>query len=521
MTALTRRIRILSGLVGSLLAATAMVGSAFGAQPETLLVARSQDSDSLDAHRVSTTISLQMMHQLFDNLLYMDERGDVKPGLAESWTVSGDGKTYTFTVRKGLKCHDGTTFDAAAAKWNWDRATDPDFASPNAPFYGDVKATRVEGDNFILELNAAFSPLRRNLASPVMKFMCPTSVQGEDFAPVGTGPFKYVNWDRNNELVLERYDAYQNFHPMIDNPGAVPFKRLIVKVITEGPARMAALRNGEVHFILPSLEEAPLMKDDPAFKLYNAPLSGQQGYISFAFGRAPFDAVEGRRAIAHALNRELIVDISMEGTAILGQCPVAPGLFSSDQEWCKQFNPIYDPEQAKAELANLGYGPDNPLKVLMNVPTLPGWDETHVVMQQQLADVGVEAKIETRQFATWLDVQTQINTSTEGVASIYTMGMSNTDPDLLNFLWYPPGYGSGAPNDPVLHKMLEDQRQMSDDKEREAKFREIHKHLLENVYLIPLWSPGWFWLYGSLSTVENFKQDYLTSPMFNDVVIGD
>ena len=504
------------GLAGALVA-----GDAALAATDTIVVARPQDADSMDTHRVSTTISLQAMTQVYGNMVHMDADANIVGGLAESVSVSEDGKTYTFNMRPGgVKCHDGTVFDAAAAKWNFDRVTNPDVASPNASSYGEVAGTRIEGDSLIVELAAPYSALLAFLAGPLAHFMCPSTIQGEDVNPVGTGPWKFVSWDRNNEIVFERYDDHVNFHPMIENPGAPHMKNLIYKTISEGPARMAALRTGEVHFAEPSLQDAAEMKDDPEYIVYTSPHSGQQAYIAFAHKIPPFDDPRARRAVGYAVDRNVFANIAFEGLVEATNCPIAPGLLGADQEKCAEWGTAYDPDKARELLAELGYGPDNPLKVILSVATLQGWDESHVIMQQQMAEVGIEAEMEVRQFAAWVDHMSVVNDSTEGTPVVWTMGMSGMDPDYLVFLWQRPGYANQGIEDPVLDQMLRDQRALQGEA-RKAKLLEIQQFLLENAYEIPTWSPGWFWLQASKSNVKGFRQTHMVTPIFNDVTIED
>src|SRR5262249_29255093 len=136
--------------------------------------------------------------------------------------------------------------------------------------------------------------------------------------------------------------------------------------------------------------------------------------------------------------------------------------------------------------------------------------------QQQLKAVGIDAKIETRQFATWVDYMSKRNRETTGTPEIWAMGMSGNDPDYLVFLWQPPGYAGQCVDDPTLAKMLSEQRGLAG-AARAKKILEIQKFLLSNAYEIPLFSPGWFWLVACKIDVEGFKQGYMTIPIFNDV----
>jgi len=507
----------------SLAVCTVLVGLGAGAAAaatDTIIYARPQDADSLDAHKVSTTISFQVMQQVYNTLFSLDDKGGIHPGMAEKWQVSDDGLTYRFTMRDGVMCHDGSTFDAAAAKWNFDRVTSPETASPNGSSYGEVASTAVEGKDLIVTLKAAYSPLPAFLGGVLSIMMCPSAIQGEDVTAVGTGPWKYVSWDRNNELVLERNEGYKNVHPLIKNPGAPYMKRLVFKTIPEGPARMAALRSGEATFAEPSLADAAELKNDPEYKVYTAPLSGQQAYVAFAHKIPPFDDPRARRAVGYAIDRNACVDIGFQGLVEASACPIAPGLVGHDGAKCEEWGTTYDPDKAKEILAELGYGLDKPLKAIFSVSQLQGWDECHVIIQQQLKEVGIEAEIETRQFAAWVDHMSKVNDMTEGTPTIWTMGMSGVDPDYLVFLWQRPGYANQGIEDATLDGMLREQRALTGEA-RTAKLLDIQRFLLENGYEIPLFSPGWFWLSASKSNVDGFIQIQVAMPLFNDVQIKE
>ncbi len=482
-----------------------------------IVFARAQDADSLDTARVSTTISFQVMTQIYATLLNLDDKGHVVGGLASSYTASPDNQIFTFKMRPSIKCHDGSMFDVQAAKWNIDRAIDPKTGSPNASSYGNIVNTAVEGDTLTVKLGSPYSPLPTFLASAQALMMCPSTIQGSDVKPIGTGPWKFSEWVRNDRLVLTRNPDYVNDNPLVANPGPPYERRLIFRVVPEGPARMAALNTGEVTFAEPSLQDAGDLAKDKHFTVYSGSgRTGQLAYVGFTAKIPPLNDPRVRRAIGYALDRDAMVDIGFNGLVQASPCPVAPGLLGYNPKKCAEWATSYDPDRVKALLKEAGYGPGHPLDLVLSVAPLQGWDEADVVMQQELKEVGVNVKIEQRQFATWVDYMSGKNRETTGTPAIWTMGMSGPDPDYLVFLWQPPGYAGQGVDDPALQKMLVEQRALSGE-ERAAKVEEIQKFLLTNAYEVPLFSPGWFWLVASKSNVTGFKQGYTVMPIFNDV----
>ena len=482
-----------------------------------LTVARSVDADSLDPHKTSNTQSLQVTNLIFDTLLTMDSSGGVQPGLASEWTVSSDGTEYSFTIRDGVRCQDGTTFDAVAAKFSLDRAVAPETVNPNKASWGPISGTSVDGKTLSVFLSEPYGPFLSFLSSIQAAVICPSSVDGDSFIPIGTGPFKYVNWVRNDRIDLESYTDHRNFSPLIDNPGSPHVNNLKLVVIPEAVARMAALRSGEVDMAEPSLQEAVDLREDDNFRVYAAQYSGQQILAAFTWRLPPLNDPEVRRAIGMAMNRDAYASIGFEGLVDPAYCPVAPNLYATDAEKCKSWGVKYDPQKAKEILVAKGYGPDNPFNVRLLVHKLPGWDEMHQIMQQDLAAVGVEAEIETREVAAFFDYMSGVNAETEGVPAVWTMGMSGVDPDYLYFLWHRPGFVNMGLNSKV-DAMLTEQRALSG-AAREAKVHDIHEYLLTEGYAIPLLSPGWGWLMASTSKIKGFKIGYMVSLLFNDVIV--
>ncbi|HWL69685.1 MAG TPA: ABC transporter substrate-binding protein [Geminicoccus sp.] len=480
-----------------------------------LSVAREFDADGLDPHRYGSTRSMQVTNLIFDTLLTMDLDGAIHPGLASTWQVSGDGKTYAFTIRDGVNCHDGTVLDATAVKASVDRAIDPATVNPNAPAWGPIKTATVSGDVVTISLSEPFAPFLSFLTSIPSAIVCPASVSGDQFWPVGTGPFKLVSWRRDDRIELAANPDYRNFNPLIENPGRPHIDRLTLRVIPDAVARMAALRSGEVDMAEPSLEEAGYLDTDPDIRLYAAERSGELVFTGYTWKIPPFDDPEIRMAIAMALNRDAYRDIAFAGLTNVIDCAVAAGLFAYDPKQCATWRPPYDPERARAILTKSGYGPENPLAIRLLGPRRDGWVGMYQIMQQDLAEVGITAEIDAREPTAFLEMLASSNTASDGQPALWTFGISGVDPNYLYFVWKRPGFVNMG-IDGELDALLEQQRHLSGDA-RAAKIHEVERYLLENSFMIPLLSPGWSWLMAHGSHVEGFKMGFMASQYFNDV----
>lgn len=485
-----------------------------------LTVARGVDADGLDPYKVTTTQSSQITNLIFDTLVTLNSDGSTHPGIAESWTVSDDGLTYAFTIRRGLTCHDGTEFTAEDVKFSFDRALSPETANPRRSMWGPITETELDGDVLTVRFERPYGPFTSYLGAYATPMLCRSSVaENGDYTPVGTGPFQLVDWVRNDRIVLEANENYSNFNPLIENPGKPHIDRLVIQVIPEAVARMAALRSGEVDLAEPSLEEAALLNDEPGYNVYTATLSGQQVFAAFTWRLPPLDNVEIRRALGMAMNRDAYAEIAYEGLVNATTCPAAPGLIGIDQALCAQWGVSYDPDGARAILEEHGYTPSNPLEITLSVHALPGFDQMHQIMQQDLREIGVSAELDTREVAAFFAHMTNENQRTEGKPVLWTMGQSGVDSDYLNYLWHTPGSLNMGLNE-ELDVLLAEQRELTGEA-RVAKLQEAQKYLLENVYAVPLVSPGWNFLFASSDKVDGFKLGYGAALHFNDVTVAE
>lgn len=496
-----------------------LVAAPFGAaNAASLTVAREFDADGLDPQRDGSTRAMQIASLIFDTLLTMDADGTIRPGIARSWTVSEDGLSYAFAIRDGVQCHDGSVLDAAGVKASVDRALNPATINPNAPAWGPIVAADVAGDVVTIRLGERFEPLVSFLTSPPSAVICPAAVAGEVFQPIGTGPFRLVNWVRNDRVELEANRNYRNVNPLVRNPGPPHVERLTLRVIPEAVARMAALRSGEVDMADPSIADAGSFGGDPRIALYSADLTGEIMFAGFTWRVPPFDNPDVRHAIAMALNRQSYAEIAFAGLTRVADCPIAPGLFGNDPQHCAAWGAPYDPEGAKALLAKAGYGADHPLRMRILGPAREGWTGTYQIMEQDLAAIGVKAKIQALEPTTFFHMLATANASDEGEPALWVSGVSGVDPNYLYFLWKRPGFVNMG-IDAELDGLLEAQRALSG-AARAEKLDEIQKYLLQKGYMVPLLSPGWSWLMAHSTRVQGFRMGFMASLIFNDVEVA-
>ena len=326
----------------------------------TLTVRVDLDASSLDPGQGSSGGDHQFFFQIFDNLVTYDKQGVPSPklSLAESWESSTDGKVITLRLRKGVKFHDGTDFNAEAVKWNLDRALDPKQSYVGAATIAAISSVDIV-DNYTvkLTLSKAYAPLLVNLGD---RPGCMWSPAGFKMAgaesgskPVGSGPFKFVEWMPGSSATMKKNPDYW----MKDEAGnQLPYvDKLVIRNIPESSVALAALKTGEVDVAV-NLEakEAPGVKADANLTLLLLPGAGVSGnYINTAI--PPFDNVHLRKALAWAIDRQAYINAIHAGIGTeANQGAILPGQFAFDPT-LKFYS--YNPDKVKEELT-LGGKPD-------------------------------------------------------------------------------------------------------------------------------------------------------------------
>src|SRR4029077_19663675 len=271
------------------------------------------------------------------------------PVLAESYTVSKDGLVYTIKLKKGIKFHDGTEFKADAVKANFDRVTNPDNKLKRYSLYNNIGKTEVVDEYTArITLKTPFSAFINQLAHPSGVMISPTALikYGKDIAfnPVGTGPFKFVEWKATDYLKVSKFDGY--WHKGLPKVDSITWKPVV-----DSNSRAAVMQTGEAHFTYPvPYEMADLLKVKPDLELVAAP-SIIVRYLSMNTQQKPFDNPKVRQAINYAINKDAVAKVAFGGYATPADAIVPEGVEFSVKTgvW------PYDVAKAKALMAEAGY----------------------------------------------------------------------------------------------------------------------------------------------------------------------
>jgi len=497
-----------------------LLSVASAAQAADLVWARDGDIDSLDPHRATSTLSRQLWYQIYDSLLEFDDSGAPVPNLAKAWTVSPDGTEVVFELNDGIKCHDGSVFDADDVKWTIDRAFDKDNPSLTKASWGPItEVAKLDQLTVKVALEKPFGAFIPFMADQFTSMLCDSNKDAQGFgvtSAVGTGPWKVESWTKGSEIILARNGDYKRFGRPVQNPGAPFVDRLIVRTMPEGQTRMAGLKTGELQVIVPPIEEVEAIQEDDSIELHLAKNSGQNMFLEFSFHRPPFNDARARQAIAHAIDFEAALDIVFGDLVERELCPVSRGVFGNDQDFCNARNQDYDPDKAKALLQELGYGSDNPMPITLMTWTGDSREKLLQVFQNMLKQVGVKAEIEVMDIGTLnARVKTE-NNKQDGKGTIDLMGWTWFDPDVLYLLWHSPGAYEGY-NNKELDGYLDTTRTAVTEEDRLGAVKNVISHLLENAVHVPVYTPGWLWMYAVTAEAPGFKVGPFNRPLFNDV----
>ncbi|MBT3141228.1 ABC transporter substrate-binding protein [Phaeobacter gallaeciensis] len=329
---------------------------------------------------------------IFEGLTRFMGDGAIVPGLAESWEISEDGKTYTFKLHDGVTFHDGTTMDGEDVKFSLDRARGEDSANAQkALFAGIADVTVVDPLTVQVTLSEPNGNFLFNLAWGDAVIVAPESIENIKTAPVGTGAFKFSNWVQGDRIDLERNAEYWGAQPAL--------AKATIKFISDPTAAFAAVMAEDVDVFsgFPAPENLPQFDADPRFQVLVGSTEGET-ILSTNNKQPPFDNVKVRQALAHAIDRQAIIDGAMFGYGT----PIGTHFAPHNPAYVDLTgNSAHDPEKAKALLAEAGF-PDG-FETTLHLPPPSYARRGGEIIAAQLAAVGIKAEITNVEWAQWLE----------------------------------------------------------------------------------------------------------------------
>ena len=466
----------------------------------TLTIAMERDSTNFDPNRLPDVYSAVVLNNVADTLFELDKNNTVVGRLVEK-TENPQPNVYVFTLRQGVKFHDGTPFNAEAVKFNLQRHID----DPRSVRIQDVKdITAIETpDQYTVRitLKAPFAPFTNKLTGGAGYMLSPTAVQklGEnlqrDLTGAGSGPFKFVEWRKDTHVVLERNpeswrkDAEGTQLPYLD--------RLVFKPFPDENVRLTNIRTGDADVLLnnPPYKDVQNLKATSDLVVREIPGLGWF-FIALSTDKEPFNNPALRRAVSYAIDREQIRRTVYfgNGKTLAGPIPeVIPWAHEKDHPYQKR-----DVAKAKQELA--AGGKPNGFKFTLQLRSgSPEWQQATELMKDQLKEVGIDMEIQLLEFAA---IVSNALAGNHQASSIGWSGGTDPDDDTYSLFFTKAGFNLAQYSNPQMDKLLNDGRTNLERNKRAEVYKQVQKLFFEEVPFIIFYNSP------QISTVRKNVQNY-------------
>ncbi|MFC9711850.1 ABC transporter substrate-binding protein [Paenibacillus sp. NPDC056933] len=500
------------------------------AEGGNLTYALATSPDTLDPHRSGLAVTVRAIRTIYDNLVVQLPDGSIKPWLAKEWSVSEDGKSYTFKLREDVKFHDGTPFNAEAVKFNLDRVIDPATKAANSLALIRPYTSSDVIDEYTIKVNLEqpSQAFLGNLSQALLGIVSPAAAKkyGDQLGknPVGTGPYTFVKWDENADIVVAKNKDYNWAPETVENKGAPHVDTITFKIVPEEATRIGSVQSKQVL----AAETVPpqniaALKSDPNQQLLQANTVGLPYTLFFNLRKAPWDNVKVRQAVQSAVDVESIVKTLYLGNYERAWSALSPGILGYDASLEGSIHP--DINKANQLLDEQGWakgadgirekdGKKLTLRYVDGSPNREKRNDIAAIIQQQLKQVGIAVEVEITK-----DIATVIYQNWD--YDLYGNSQVNSDPNALYAFYHTSAEGerptlSGL-SDPKIDKLLEQGAVETDPDKRVDIYNQIQQYLIDQAVILPIYV--FPYTVAASKSVQGIKFDSLGYPLFNDVRI--
>lgn len=463
----------------------------------TLRLAYSSDPTSLDVHNTPSVTAVHRM--LHSTPVVFGPDGQYHPYFVERWDVSADGKSITFKLRDGIVLHDGTKVDAELIKFNNDRLMEK---SPHGTtVYGPYDKTEVvDRLTYKIHFKEPYSPVFNGLSISYTAVQSKAAIEkagtGYGHATVaGAGPFKLESWKSGDQITLVKNPDYKWGPSFFKNRGPAFFDKIQWFNMPDETTRVLALMKNEIDIAeLPTHEVARAKANPDIEVLQYTPTS--VAYLGINSSKKPWSDVRLRQAVAHLIDRDLLVRVALDGHAVANPTPLSPSAWGFDKTLFNEAFP-FNVARGKQLLADAGWkdttgdgwvndSSGKPLSMEIWTYANAPWPRISEVVREMIIAAGIQVKITTLESATLLA------RTPEGVHDAILISYGWPDPDIFNTFLHSSRLDRANRVhyvSPKLDKMMEEQRTIVDPTARAKVVREIQKHIMTEAPWIPLYTP--------------------------------
>ena len=470
--------------------------SAGNAGRTDLIIALTSDVATLHPANYSTTSELHVLRQVFDtcNFAIVDgSNTQPQPRIAESYTVSADGLTYTYRLRRDVKFHNGDALTSKDVKFSIELFQQSPYQDS---WVEGIESVQTPDDyTVVVKLENLYAPYLLNFTQvmivPMDYF---NSIGAEAFAnaPVGCGPYKFVSRAIGNNIVLEAFDGYYR--------GAAAIKNVEFKVMVSGSTRAIALQTEDIDLAEIAASDYSVLSSEPNIVIQQIPTTSYC-FVTMNQERSPFNNLKFRQAVSYAINRQDMINVALDGFGTENSIIISPLVFGYSAD-VPTYN--YNPERAKALLAEAGIA--TPLN-LGPIPTSERYIKQATILQSNLADIGLNTTIETLEF------NTLISQTMGGQFGIAIMGLTFEPDPTQHSLLFSPVY-IGGPNmsryrDNEVTEWFNEAVKTPNDTERAAIYKKIFQRVQEDAAYASIYNPTYLVAYNkALNIIVSLNDTY-------------
>ena len=447
----------------------------------TLRIGLQGDVTTMDPHMSTAALDRDVYYQLYNTLVGLDPGLNIVPELAESWEAP-DPLSYLFRLRKGVRFHDGSDFDASIVKWNVERMVNPATGSIRRSELGNVKSVDVVDAHTVrFNLKEPDAALLATLTDRAGMMVSRAAVEkyGKDFArnPVGTGPFQLAEWVKDDQIRVTRFAGYwKKGLPYLDE--------IVYKPIPDHTVKLTALRTGTLDLIdeLPPKDVAPL-RSNPKLRVIETPSLGYRR-IELNTTRPPFNQKALRQAVAWAINREAIHRAVFFGTGAVAQGPIPPRGWA--YEALAGYGTAPDLARAKQKLAEGGQ--PNGFRFTLNIVNTPVDLKLAQIVQDNVKKAGIEMEIALLEIGAWIEKRKA--GQFDGAESLWS-GRPDPDGNMFSHLTTSGANNWGKYSNPKVDELLHQARSAAKQPDRKRLYGEAVRLLVDDAPLVFLYHDAW------------------------------
>jgi len=472
-----------------------------------------------------------ILMNIFDSLLSISPEGELYPALATAWEPNADYSEFTFTLREDVTFHDGTPFTADAVKASFDHInSDAVLESGGKSLLQDhayVETVVVDDYTVTVKFGASYPLFLRDAARQWLSISSPAALDefGADYGrnPVGTGPFKFVQWDAQSQIVLERNDDYNWGPEFAGHEGPAYLDQIIFRILPEAATRLTAFETGEILIAgePPALDAIALAESgSAAIQTFAQP--GIPAILMINATKAPTDNVNVRKAIILPVNQEELAQTAFQELGLPAYSVVSPTTWAYDEAAASLYS--YDPEEAARLLEEAGWvdadgdgirEKDGEL-LTVDWPDNPAWSEAfNELLIGYLTEVGFNVQYRS------MDDGAAYEELLAGNYTLVYMYWTRPDPSPLRYLFHSENAnGGGAWTNFVnedLDAALADADVNTDEEARKQDYIAAQNIIMENALVLPMFTVNTSYL--TSPSIQGFTFDLEGYPFLYDISI--